>query len=241
MMASQVTPYSRGVASRWPRLAENTMAAHQRGDADDRSRDRAADRQRGPACAGLQGQPDAHHLGGRSDAPGQRDDRPAARGEDRNGAWRAVAGRRPPRRGGGADHRDQHRGEPADREDPAVGGQAWVWLCHPGQAHRQQRRQGKGECHRQAGRSGPDRGRPADADRHQLAAARPERSQGGVVTGFGKAQAGQYLSQDEDADSAEEARRAATGRLPAGGSNARYSPTARRAGCHPESCRGRDG
>ena len=26
-LASQVTPYSRGVASRWPRLAENTMAA----------------------------------------------------------------------------------------------------------------------------------------------------------------------------------------------------------------------
>lgn len=80
-----------------------------------------------------------------------------------------------------------------------------MWLCHPGQAHRQQRGERESECHRQAGRSDPDRGRPAGADRHQLAAAGPERPQGGVVGGFGKAQAGQYLSQDEDADGAEDA------------------------------------
>jgi hypothetical protein len=126
-------------------------------------------------------------------------------GEDRNGAWREVAGRRPPRRGDGAGHRDQHRAEPADREDPAVGVQAWVWFCHPGQADRQQRGEREGECHRQAGRGGSDRRRPAGADRHQLAAARPERPQRGVVGGFGKAQAGQYLSQDEDGDGAEDA------------------------------------
>ena len=84
-------------------------------------------------------------------------------GEDRNDAWRKVAGRRPPGRGGGAGHRDQRRGEPADREAPAVGVQAWVRLCHPGQADRQQRGEREGECHRQAGRGGPDRGRPAGA------------------------------------------------------------------------------
>ena len=128
--------------------------------------------------------------------------RPRA-GTDRNGAWRKVAGRRPPGRRGGAGHRDQHRGEPADREDPAVGVQAWVRLRHPGQPHWQQRRQGEGKRRRQAGRGGPDRGGPANADRHQLAAARPKRPQGGVVARFGKAQPGQHLPQDQHADGAE--------------------------------------
>jgi hypothetical protein len=61
-----------------------------------------------------------------------------------------------------------------------------VRLCHPGQPHRQQRRQGEGKRHRQAGRSGP------------------ERPQRGVVGGFGKAQAGQHLPQDQRADGAED-------------------------------------
>jgi hypothetical protein len=72
-----------------------------------------------------------------------------------------------------------------------------MWFRHCSQAHGQQRRQGNGQDRGHSGPGGTDDQCPAETNRGQLGTAHPERPQGTVLGGFGKAQACQQLAEDE--------------------------------------------